>query len=131
MGIVEIDGSQFATLEEFFSHFAERALTTPWGMNLDAFNDVLCGGFGTPDGFVLRWKNHAVSRRRLGYEETVRQLERKLLRCHPANRVAVTQELEAAKHHQGPTVFEWLVEIIQVHGPGGSEAEDHVHLELV
>ena len=38
-----------------------------WGRNLDAFNDVLRGGFGTPEGgFTLRWKNHATSRRRLG-----------------------------------------------------------------
>ncbi|MCP3977199.1 MAG: hypothetical protein GY720_22140 [bacterium] len=26
-----------------------------WGRNLDAFNDILRGGFGTPeDGFVVR-----------------------------------------------------------------------------
>ncbi|MGE3540478.1 MAG: barstar family protein [Candidatus Tectimicrobiota bacterium] len=131
METVEIDGSQFATLEEFFSHFGERALTVPWGTNLDAFNDVLRGGFGTPSGFILRWKNHAVSKQRLGYEETARQLELKLSRCHPANRASVAQELKAAKHKQGPTVFDWLIEIIQVHGPGGSEAEDQVHLELV
>jgi RNAse (barnase) inhibitor barstar len=128
--IIEIDGLEFATLEEFFSHFGERALTAPWGTNLDAFNDVLRGGFGTPDGFVLRWKNHAASRQRLGYAETARQLEHRLLRCHQAHRAEVAQELEAARQHQGPTVFDWLVEIIQVHGPGGSEAEDQVHLEF-
>jgi RNAse (barnase) inhibitor barstar len=129
--IIEIDGTQFATLEEFFSHFGERALTAPWGKNLDAFNDVLRGGFGTPNSFVLRWKNHAVSRQRLGHEETARQLELKLVRCHPANRAAVAQDLEVAKLHQGPTVFDWLVEIIRVHGLDGSESEDQVHLELV
>jgi RNAse (barnase) inhibitor barstar len=38
-----------------------------WGRNLDAFNDILWGGFGTPeDGFVLVWKNHHLSRDRLG-----------------------------------------------------------------
>ncbi len=131
MEIVEIDGSQFSTLEEFFSHFGERAHTAPWGKNLDAFNDVLRGGFGTPGSFVFRWKNHAVSRQRLGHEETVRQLERKLLQCHPANSVSVAQELASARHHQGPTVFDWLVEIIREHGPSGSEAEDQIHLELV
>jgi hypothetical protein len=35
-------------------------------------NDILRGGFGTPDdGFTLRWKNHDISRQRLGYRETV------------------------------------------------------------
>lgn len=131
MEVVEIDGEQFATLEGFFSHFGQRALTAPWGTNLDAFNDVLRGGFGTPNGFVLRWKNHGVSRQRLGYEDTVRQLEIGLLRCDPANRAAVALDLDAAKRHQGPTVFDWLVEIIRVHGPDGSEAEDQVHLEFL
>ena len=65
-----------------------------WGRNLDAFNDILRGGFGTPDdGFILRWLNHDVSRRRLGYPETVRQLELRLERCHPTNRERVRAEL--------------------------------------
>lgn len=131
MEVVEIDGELFSTLEEFFTHFGQRALTAPWGTNLDAFNDVLRGGFGTPNGFVLRWNNHDLSRHRLGYEETVRQLEIRLCRCHPTNRAAVALELEAAKCRQGPTAFDWLVEIIREHGPDGSEAEDQVHLELL
>lgn len=132
MGLVEIDGSLFTSLEGFFAHFGERALSSPWGRNLNAFNDVLRGGFGTPeDGFTLRWKNHSVSRHRLGYEETVRQLERKLQRCHPAHRAIAAQELEAAMAGQGPTVFDWIVEIIREHGVGGSEAEDQVRLELL
>jgi Barstar (barnase inhibitor) len=49
-----------------------------WGHNLDAFNDILRGGFGTLEGgFILRWKNSTVSRERLGYPETVRQLDRR------------------------------------------------------
>src|SRR5262245_39633780 len=48
-----------------------------WGRNLDAFNDILRGGFGTPEGgFVLQWINSALSRERLGYPETVRRLTR-------------------------------------------------------
>jgi hypothetical protein len=31
----------------------------------------------------------------------------------------------------GPTLFDMLVKIIEDHGPGGSEAEDGVTLELV
>ena len=38
-----------------------------WGRNLDAFNDILHGGFGTPDGpFVIRWHQSATTRARLG-----------------------------------------------------------------
>lgn len=35
--LIEIDGSAFGTLEEFFAHFAERAVTAPQVKNLDAF----------------------------------------------------------------------------------------------
>jgi RNAse (barnase) inhibitor barstar len=63
-----IDGRWFWTVGGFFRHFSRRVIPGVfWGHNLDAFNDVLRGGFGTPDGgFTLRWKHHARSRRRLG-----------------------------------------------------------------
>jgi hypothetical protein len=71
-----------------------------------------------------------VSQRRLGYDETVRQLELRLQRCHPSNRKSVAEELAQAQAHTGPTVFDWLVEIIRIHGPDGEEAEDRVQLVL-
>lgn len=128
----QIDGSRFSTLEGFFDE-ASRGLMLggSWGRNLDAFNDILRGGFGTPEGgFLLIWARHDFSRERLGYPETVRQLELRLSRCHPENRARVALELEAARRAEGPTVFDWLVEIISAHGPGGDEAEDGVRLEL-
>src|SRR5262245_51356353 len=100
-------------------------------LQLDAFNDILRGGFGTPEGgFVLRWKNSAVSRERLGYPETVRQLERRLARCHPGNRTWVGKDLEQARQGVGPTVFDWLTEIIQELCAGGQEQEDGVEVKL-
>ncbi len=129
--MVEIDGAEFRTLEEFYDHFGARALTAPYGRNLNAFNDVLRGGFGTPEGgFTLRWLAHEKSRERLGYEETVRQLRLGLERCHPDNVAGVEKELQEAMHRRGPTVFDWLVAIIREHGPGGREASDGVELDL-
>jgi RNAse (barnase) inhibitor barstar len=131
--VYEIDGKQFSTLEEFFAEF-NRVVTPGFDLslsNLDAFDDVLSGGCGTPDGgFTLRWKNHELSRQRLGYAETVRQLEVRLARCHPTNRPQVAQELKQAQAHQGPTVFDWLTEIIHDHGPSGPNASDGVELLL-
>jgi len=125
--VYEIDGTRFSTLEEC----VVIPESDPVTHNLDAFDDVLRGGFGTPDeGFTLLWKNHEVSRRRLGYPETVRQLELRLARCHPTNRIRVSRELEQAQAQQGPTVFEWLTEIIRDHGPGGRYAADGVDLLL-
>lgn len=132
MRTYEIDGQDFATLEEFYDEVSRVVIPgAAWGRNLDAFNDILRGGFGTPDeGFTLRWKNHGISRQRLGCPETVRQLEKRLERCHPANRKKVSEDLGRARAGEGPTVFEWLVEIITVHGEGGKEHEDNVRLDL-
>ena len=132
MTTYEIDGENFSTLEEFYDEISRVVIPgADWGRNLDAFNDILRGGFGTPDeGFALRWKNHAVSQQALGYEETTRQLELMLGRCHPNHRAEFRAELEDARAGRGPTVFEWLVEIIQIHGEGGGEAEDNVELVL-
>jgi RNAse (barnase) inhibitor barstar len=128
----EINGRDFATLQEFYDVISRVLIPgAEWGRNLDAFNDILRGGFGTPNsGFVLRWKNSAVSHERLGYPETVRQLERRLACCHPTNRQSVSEDLERAQRGVGPTVFDWLVEIIEVHCAGGPEQEDGVELVL-
>jgi RNAse (barnase) inhibitor barstar len=129
---IEIDGARFTSLEGFYDEISARLIPgATWGRNLDAFNDILRGGFGTPEeGFVLVWKNHAVSRERLGSQETARQLRRRLERCHPRNIPSVEQELAAAERGEGPTVFDWLLEIIRDHCPGGQEAEDNIELVL-
>jgi len=101
------------------------------GRNLDAFNDVLRGGFGTPpEGFVLRWNNSQISRERLGYRETIRQLQLRSARCHSSHRPRIAQELAAAEDHRGETVFDWLVRIVGIHCAGGGEQDDGVELEL-
>lgn len=128
----EIDGSDFATLEEFYEVISRVLIPdADWGHNLNAFNDILRGGFGTPrDGFVLKWTNSAMSRDRLGYPETVRQLEQMMAHCHPTNRASVGEDLKQARCRMGPTVFDWLIEIIQVHCAGGREQGDGVELIL-
>lgn len=133
--IFDIDGRNFSTLEGFFDEINRVLLpsapTHGWGRNLDSFNDILRGGFGTPEeGFVLRWKNSDVSKERLGYSETVRQLELRLRRCHPACDQSSIRDIDLAKSERGPTVFDWLVEVIKEHGPGGEESEDAVDLVL-
>ncbi|MES2986104.1 MAG: barstar family protein [Patescibacteria group bacterium] len=111
----EIDGNNFNTLDGFYSEFESKVLDTPsWGRNLDAFNDVLSGGFGTPDeGFILVWDNSDKSRESLGWEETIKYIEHKLTTCHPSNVEDVQKELEDAKQGKGETIFKILIYVIK------------------
>lgn len=127
-----IDGSKITSLDAFYDEIS-RALIPghKWGRNLDAFDDILSGGFGTPaEGFTLRWSQASFSKEKLSYAETSKYLEVKLRRCHPSNREAVRVELTQARAKAGPTLFDWLVQIIHDHGPGGEQAEDGVRLVL-
>lgn len=99
-----IDGATFSTWSEFTRVFSRTVLDGKhvWEGSLDAFNDILRGGFGSPDGgFVLIWRNHQVSR---------------------ANLSEVVAD--------GATRFESAVAILRDHGPGGAEPEDGVELIL-
>ena len=58
-----IDGRQVGNLEDFWRVMGE-AVNGPggyFGSNLDAFNDCLCGGFGTPRTMIL-WLSGATMR---------------------------------------------------------------------
>jgi hypothetical protein len=103
-----------------------------WGKNLDAFNDILRGGFGTPqDGFVLRWLNSNASKEQLGFAETGRQLRRRLQICRSSGRHLVMDQLRQAESGSGKTVFDWLVDIVLIHCPGGAEQADGMSWSFV
>lgn len=127
-----IEGSRIRSLEEFYDEVSRVVIPkADWGRNLDAFNDILSGGFGTPEnGFSLRWANSSRSKDNLSYEETARQLRLILEQCHPSNRETINGKLSDALARRGSTVFDWLVEIIEDHGPSGDENEDNVTLIL-
>jgi RNAse (barnase) inhibitor barstar len=126
-----LDGASFDDLAGFFAAITRTLGITGWGRNLDAFNDVLRGGFSTPDGgFTLRWARSDVSAQRLGWSETVRYIEKKLTTCHPANIPYVEADLQAARREEGQTLYTTIIDIIAAHGPGDDESEDNVHLTL-
>lgn len=130
--VFAIDGRSFDSLNGFFEAFGSAVLgDSEFGRNLDAFNDVLRGGFGSPDGgFVLRWKNSDVSRATLGWDATIRFIEGKLSTCHPSNINDVRDDLVRAQNHDGQTLFDIICSILRDHGPGGDESEDGVDLVL-
>lgn len=127
-----VDGAVFSDFQGFVHEFTRLLDDYTWHGSLDAFNDILRGGFGTPEGgWVLRWLNSELSRAALGHEATARRLEGLLATCHPENRSQVGIELARARRGEGPTLFDEIVAIIRDHGPGGTESEDGIVLELV
>jgi hypothetical protein len=53
-----IDGLQFQNFEEFIAHFNHVFFNgrPVWNGNLNAFNDILRGGFGQPEeGYTIKW----------------------------------------------------------------------------
>lgn len=115
---IEIDGAGFNSLESFYSDVSRKMIPgIDWGKNLDAFNDLLRGGFGMQqEGFILIWRNYTFSQQCLGYEETVRQLELMLEKCHSSLRQRTMKNIESARNGVGPTVFDSLVTIIEENG---------------
>jgi RNAse (barnase) inhibitor barstar len=129
--VLVIDGAAFSDFEGFTREFSKLLDDYTWHGNLDAFNDILRGGFGTPEGgWTLRWINSDLSRDALGYTATLRRLEKMLLTAHPSNRPHVQARISSAQQTTGPTLFDEIVAIIREHGEGGREPEDGIVLEL-
>ena len=107
-----IDGSKFSTIGEFFDE-SVRLLTKnlSWepGRGLDAFHDLLRGGFGVHEvgeGIDFYWIHSNKSRQDLGYEETALHWEKILQKCHPTNYEIVRQKIKAAQNQEGETLFD-------------------------
>ncbi|HEY2517945.1 MAG TPA: hypothetical protein VGI39_44045 [Polyangiaceae bacterium] len=128
-----LDGASFDDLEGFCVEFSKSVLAGAheWRGNLDALNDILRGGFGTPHGpWVLRWQHARRSREALGWPATKRWLRERMQSCHPTNVVGFGEQLADAENERGQTLFERIISIVRDHGAGGAEAEDGVALVL-
>lgn len=96
-----LDGHKIRSTVEFYDEFERTIIPNDtWGRNLDALNDVLRGGFGTPDdGFTIHWTSSGKSRSEM-------------------------------RRNGEPTAFDTIVEIISEHGNAGSERHSNVILIL-
>jgi RNAse (barnase) inhibitor barstar len=122
-----LDANRFSTLPSFYQE-VENTFTKDlgWsiGRNLDAFNDVLWGGFGVHDyeePIQLIWLHSDKSRTDLGWAETINYLTAKLTSDPPSTVASAKRELPLAESHTGKTLFEIIVDIIKEHG----------HIELI
>lgn len=67
--VLALDGEAIRDRASFYNEVSRVVLggNHDWGKNLDAFNDILQGGFGSPPGgFVIAWENHEKSKAALG-----------------------------------------------------------------
>lgn len=116
--IITIDGTHFSTIEEFYDEIDQlltHNLSWKTGHNMDAFHDLLRGGFGVHEvgeGIEFHWVHADKSRQDFGYEATVLYWEKILQRCHPTNRERVMLKIKAAKEHEGKTLFDMIVDQI-------------------
>lgn len=76
-----IDGEHFSDMEGFYREMEEllvRAEDFEPGHNLNAFNDLLRGGFGMHEygePILIRWENYGKSKEDLGEEQILCILE--------------------------------------------------------
>ena len=113
-----IDGEKFDDIEGFYCEIdtlLTKNLTWRTGHNLDAFNDILRGGFGVHEygePIKIIWTNYKKSRKDFGYAATVKHYEKMLSTCHPSNIDGVQRKLDAAKSENGKTLLDIIIEII-------------------
>lgn len=104
-----IDGNNVQTWQDVKRVVNELVPDYEWdGFHLDVLDDILWGGFGTPDeGYAVVWLNSDVSQRALNHDETRRWLEAKIKSW--GNNDFLNDELNQAKLGVGLTLFEIVV----------------------
>jgi len=65
-----LDGKYMNNLENFYDQVSTRVLKingeSGWGRNLDAFNDILSGGWNAEPPYTIIWKNSEMARKSVG-----------------------------------------------------------------
>ena len=115
---IVIDGGRFDCLDGFFDE-VERVFTKdlPWriGRNLNAFNDVLRGGFGLHgcrEPIAIKWLHFEKSQKDLGYPATAEFYEEVLKQCRPTHVEIMRKKYEDAVNQTGQTLLDTIIEII-------------------
>jgi len=114
-----IDGKKFDDLEGFYceiDNLLTKDLDWKTGHNMDAFADLLRGGFGVHElgePIKILWINFKKSKKDLGYDATEKYYEQVLTQCHPSNVEHIKKLLNDAKRGKGKTLLDIIVEIIK------------------
>ena len=118
---IEIEGNAINDIASFYEEInrvcmvGERWLIGP---SLDAFNDLLYGGYGALQGaesVELVWHDMDHSRNALGYQTTRNYYLDKLHPGSPCNKKLFAEKLEALEAGHGETYFDTILSILAEH----------------
>jgi hypothetical protein len=110
--VLVIDGASFSDFDGFAREFSRLLCNYSWQGNLDAFNDLLRGGFGTPeDGRILRWLIRATLRSVMSLSRlpaTMSCLSFSTRVCS-MNDVAIYHRLCFSGHNKRVLIISWTI----------------------
>ena len=118
---ITINGNNIYDIDSFYAEINRVFMADEeWqiGSNLDAFNDLLYGGFGAiknNEKIQLLWSNVDKCKEALGYKTTKTYYEEKLKPGTPFNREYFQTKLSALENGTGETYFDMLMAIISEH----------------
>ena len=116
-----VEGSQMTDIPAFYKEINRVFMSEEdWtlGPSLDAFNDLLYGGYGIlqeDPQVTLVWKDYQKSKEALGYLETQKYYQAKLAPGSPFDKARFQQQLKDLNAGVGKTYFDLLMEIIKAH----------------
>ncbi len=107
-----INGSHFSNLEAFYEEVSLLFLKDEdWKVGtLDGFDDILYGYEGE-----IIWKDSRKSKEDLGFDLTKQFYENKIRQGKPFNVTLIQQKLDDLINGNGQTLFEILIDIIELH----------------
>lgn len=119
--IVIIEGKNIHDIPSFYIEINRVFMyNEDWdiGESLDAFNDLLHGGFGISKPgkpIQILWRDSEHSRQALGYQATKEYYITKLLPGSPFNKKYFNDKLQELEAGTGQTYFDIIIEIIAEH----------------
>lgn len=118
---ITINGSVITDIPSFYEEVNRVFMANEdWriGQSLDAFNDLLFGGYGALfeiNEIDLIWLNVEQSRKVLSYDVTHAYYLEKLEPGSPFNRTYFEGKLERLENGEGETYFDTIISIIAEH----------------
>ena len=115
-----LDGNKFSDYGGFTVEFSANVFDNAqaWKGNLDQLNDMLRGGFGTPDSnesFTIKWIHSEKSKEDLGYKTMSNFLQDQKKHVHPTGIENWETRLKKAEAGEGETLFDLIQNLIKGH----------------